>query len=160
MSRESVGGRDELDAQADTVPSLGFEPRLPALGVQSGGSFDMSFWELTCADVFQGLPSAGGALSVLSANGRLILANGSHRAYALMAAGITHVPAIVQHIVREDDLEVAPLAKQNTAFYLKDPRPSLLRDYFTEGLYDVVDRMRRARQLRLQFGYESADVPG
>ena len=44
------------------------------------------------------------ALSVANVNGRLILNNGSHRAYALRSAGITRVPALVQAITREDQL--------------------------------------------------------
>jgi hypothetical protein len=55
-----VGGRDELDAQADTVPSLGFEPRLPALGVHLGDLSDVLICKLTCADTFQHLLSLGG----------------------------------------------------------------------------------------------------
>ncbi len=45
-------------------------------------------------------------LSAVAAEGRLVLNNGSHRAYALRAAGISHVPAAVQQVTRRDELAV------------------------------------------------------
>jgi len=37
---------------------------------------------------------------------RLILNNGSHRAFTLRQMGVTHVPCIVQHVSSRDELEV------------------------------------------------------
>jgi hypothetical protein len=67
------------------------------------------------------------ALNVVSINGRLILNNGSHRAYALMSVGITHVPAVIQHARREDNLVIIQPVQQNTQLYLQHPRPPMLR---------------------------------
>jgi hypothetical protein len=100
------------------------------------------------------------ALSVVSANGRLILHNGSHRAYALMAAGITQVPAVIQRVTREDELQIVPKVLQDKDLYLTSPRPPMLKDYFSEPLHDVVNAPPRHRQIRVQFGQEPMDTPG
>jgi hypothetical protein len=101
------------------------------------------------------------ALSVVSANGRLILQNGSHRAYALMAAGITSVPAVIQHAVRDDELQImAPKVLQDKQLYLHSPRPPILKDYFSEPLHEMVYAPPRHRQIRVQFGQEQIDTPG
>jgi hypothetical protein len=100
------------------------------------------------------------ALNVLKIGGRLILNNGSHRAYALMAAGIKTVPAVVQEAAREEDLGFAPLVQQNRKLYLEHSRPPMLKDYFNNSLHQIVQVPRRSRQVRLQFGMEPQDVPG
>jgi hypothetical protein len=100
------------------------------------------------------------ALSVISAKGRLILSNGSHRAYALMAAGITRVPALIQHVTREDELQVAPKILQDKQLYLTNPRPPMLKDYFSESLHEVVYAPPKSRQVRVQFVQEPMDTLG
>ncbi len=45
-------------------------------------------------------------LNAVYAEKRLILNNGSHRAYALRRMGITHVPCIVQHVSSRDELDL------------------------------------------------------
>jgi hypothetical protein len=100
------------------------------------------------------------ALSFAYVNGRLILANGSHRAYALMAAGYTHAPAVVQHIERPDDLQaIMPIAMQNGGLYLGHPRPPMLKDYFDDSVRAIVKIPRRNRQVKVQFGVEVLDAP-
>lgn len=99
------------------------------------------------------------ALNVVGINGRLILNNGSHRAYALRAAGLTHVPAVVQTATREDDLAIVPTVQQNAPFFLQNPRPPMLKDYFNDSLHEVVTAPLSSRQIRLQFGVEPTDVP-
>jgi hypothetical protein len=100
------------------------------------------------------------ALSVASVNGRLVLNNGSHRAYALQSAGITQVPALVQTITREDQLSAIPQVQQNAQLYLQSPRPPMLKDYFNPSLHETIQAPRRVRQIRLQFGMETSDAPG
>ena len=99
------------------------------------------------------------ALNVVGINGRLILNNGSHRAYALRASGLTHVPAVVQIATREDGLAIVPPVKQNVPLYLQNPRPPMLKDYFNDSLHEVVNAPLSSRQIRLQFGVEQTDVP-
>jgi len=70
-------------------------------------------------------------LNAIYAEKRLILNNGSHRAYALRDLGITRVPCIVQHISSRDELSVLASTAITDApnFYLQDPRPMMLKDY-------------------------------
>ena len=100
-------------------------------------------------------------LNVIHAENRLVLNNGSHRAYALRELGVTHVPAIVQHVTRRDELEViAPgdLASKPD-LYLHDVRPPLLKDYFDPALRSTLPVARKNRQVKVMFGAEVLDVP-
>ena len=102
------------------------------------------------------------SLSAVAAEGRLLLANGSHRAYALREAGVTHVPCVVRHLSRREELPMLfpeGDVTRNPDAFLKDPRPPLLRDYFDERLRTVVRMAARNRQIRVQFGNEEMDVP-
>src|SRR5439155_26670158 len=45
-------------------------------------------------------------MNALYAEKRLILDNGSHRAYAIREMGFTHVPCIVQHVSSRDEVDV------------------------------------------------------
>jgi hypothetical protein len=100
-------------------------------------------------------------LNAIHANNRLVLNNGSHRAYALRDAGVTHVPCIIQTITREEELEVTcqPVA-QSPARFLAQPRPSILKDYFDPQLRKVLPVLRKFRQVKVSFGVEITDVPG
>lgn len=100
-------------------------------------------------------------LSAVAAEGRLVLNNGSHRAYALRAAGITHAPALVQHVSRREELAVIASGEfaNEPDRYLRDPRPPLLRDYFDEALRKIVPVGRVVRQLRVTFGVDQVDAP-
>jgi hypothetical protein len=49
------------------------------------------------------------AFNVLQVDGRLVLNNGSHRAYALLAAGLTHAPAVVQVLSAHDHAMLPPI---------------------------------------------------
>ena len=70
-------------------------------------------------------------LSVVKSDNRLLLQNGYHRAYTLLAAGITHAPAVVQTVTRKDELAIAANEEvvANAPFYFLAARPPLLRDY-------------------------------
>ncbi len=99
------------------------------------------------------------ALNVVNVSGRVVLNNGSHRAYALRAAGLMHVPAIVQQVSHPEELAFFPALKENADVYLAAPRPPLLKDYFDPQLHTVIDLPRRLRQVRVTFGVEPTDVP-
>jgi hypothetical protein len=100
-------------------------------------------------------------LNALEVEGRLILNNGSHRAYALRDMGLTHPPCIIQEITRREELDLVAGGdvQQNPDRYVKDPRPPLLKDYFDPQLRKVVPVPRKNRLVRVQFGYEQSDVP-
>ncbi len=101
-------------------------------------------------------------LSVTSAEGRLVLINASHRAYALRDLGVTHVPCVIQNVTRREELNVVagglPLS-QSPDQYLKEPRPPVLKDYFDPNLRKIVRLLPKARQVRVMVGAEVSDIP-
>lgn len=100
-------------------------------------------------------------LNVIKAQDRLILHNGSHRAYALRAMGYTRAPCVVQHVSSRDELDlVAPSeVRHDPDLYLKHPRPSVLRDYFDPKLRKVMPVRRVLRQVRVRFSVSEHYVP-
>lgn len=110
-----------------------------------------------------GLMVGAGAncLNAFQVNGRLVLNNGSHRAYALRSMGITHAPCLVQHITRQDELEIlgTPEFMSNPNGYINAPRPSMLKDYFNQELIKVLPVQRKQRQIRINYTIEVTDVP-
>jgi hypothetical protein len=99
------------------------------------------------------------ALNVVQVNGRLILSNGSHRAYALRKAGFSRVPAVIQKVSHRDELDLFPAVKQQADMYLVDPRPPLLKDYFDPELHTIIELPRRLRQVRISYGVEVTEAP-
>ena len=100
-------------------------------------------------------------MNAIYAEKRLILNNGSHRAYALRKMGITHVPCIIQHLSSLDQLDVIAASEvgENPDFFLKHPRPSMLKDYFNPQLHKVMPVHRRLRQVTVRFEVEENFVP-
>lgn len=100
-------------------------------------------------------------LNAIYAERRLILNNGSHRAYALRHLGVTHVPCIVQHVSARAELEVVgpPEVAHNPDAYLKQPRPSMLKDYFHPLLHKVMPVHRRQHQVTVRFEVDEGFLP-
>lgn len=100
-------------------------------------------------------------VNALHANGRLVLNNGSHRAYALRDLGVTRVPCVVQHVSRAEEPEVVGSCDvpKNPALYLEAPRPPMLKDYFDAKLRTVVPVPRKLRQVNVSFGAQQAEIP-
>jgi hypothetical protein len=100
-------------------------------------------------------------LNVIHAEGRLVLNNGSHRAFTLREMGVTHVPCIVQHANSRETLSLIASSdlKRNPDRYLKHPRPSVLKDYFDPRLRKIVPVPRTLRQVRLKFAIDEGDAP-
>jgi len=100
-------------------------------------------------------------MNAIYAENRLILNNGSHRAYALRKMGVTHVPCIVQHVSLREKLDVVAASKvvDNLDYYLKHPRPSMLRDYFNPKLHRVMPVHRQLRQITIKFEVDQEYVP-
>ena len=92
---------------------------------------------------------------------RLILNNGSHRAYTLRKIGVTHVPCIIEHVGTRHELELVATSDivDHKDFFLRNPRPSMLRDYFNPLLYKIMPVHRRLRQITLRFEVEETFVP-
>jgi len=100
-------------------------------------------------------------LNAIYAERRLILNNGSHRAYALRKMGVTHVPCIIQHAASRDEVDAvaASEVRKDPDFYLQHARPSMLKDYFDPRLHLVLSVYRRLRQIAVRFDVEENSVP-
>ncbi len=100
-------------------------------------------------------------LNAVYCENRLVLNNGSHRAYALREMGVTHVPCVVQHVATRDELEVVATSKlrRDPDLYLKHSRPSMLKDYFNPKLRIVMPVHRQLRQLKVRFSVSEYFVP-
>jgi hypothetical protein len=100
-------------------------------------------------------------LNAIYAENRLILNNGSHRAYALRKLGITHVPCVVQHVSLRDELALVASSDidRDPDAYLKHPRPSMLKDYFDPRLHTAMPVHRRMQQVTIRFEFEEGSVP-
>ena len=100
-------------------------------------------------------------LSVIHAENRLLLHNGSHRAYALRTLGLESVPCIVQHVSSRDELEMVASSevRRNADRYLKDARPPVLADYFRPGLHTILKVRPRLRQVTVRVNVEETYVP-
>jgi hypothetical protein len=100
-------------------------------------------------------------LNAVYAEKRLILNNGSHRAYTLRQMGITHVPCIIQHCSSRDEVDAvaATDVRKNPDVFLKHPRPSMLKDYLDPQLHTVLPAFRRLRQVTVKFEIEENAIP-
>ena len=82
------------------------------------------------------------SINVIHANNRLILNNGFHRVYALRRRGITRIPVVVQEVTNiaiEFPQQMLGLSSQ---YLLNDPRPILVKDFFTDGLTREFNRKK------------------
>jgi hypothetical protein len=134
-----LGTMELLSAQIANYPPPGDLVGVVGIGVGFGSNF----------------------LNAIYAENRLILNNGSHRAYALRKLGITHVPCIVQHVSSRDELDMVASAeiRDNPDLHLKHPRPMMLRDYFHPKLRKIMPVHRRLRQVTVRFEVEEQYVP-
>lgn len=99
-------------------------------------------------------------LNVIACGGRLVLNNGNHRAYALRDLGFTHAPCLVQEVTRREELSVvgAGRLRRHPDYYLKDPCPPVLADYFDPQMAHRVRLVRRGREVRVTFHVEEVSA--
>jgi hypothetical protein len=85
--------------------------------------------------------------------GRAVLHNGYHRAYAMRAAGITHAPCIVQTLTRPDDLGLIGAKKvaDDQDFYFASARPPLLKDFFDPKIRKVHQIYKTLKTIEVEF---------
>jgi len=100
-------------------------------------------------------------LSVISAFDRLILHNGSHRAFALRDLGITRVPCVIQHVYSREELNVvaSDAVAERPDVFVSHKRPPMLKDYFDPNLRKILPVIRRLRQVTVKFQTDEAYVP-
>jgi hypothetical protein len=99
-------------------------------------------------------------LSVIRSDSRMVLHNGYHRACALLAAGITHAPAVIQTVTRRDELEVAAAQTvvDDPAFYFKAARPPLLKDFFDPRIRTLLRARRLETMVEVHFEIKEHSV--
>jgi hypothetical protein len=99
-------------------------------------------------------------LNALACNGRLVLNNGFHRAYALRSLGVTQVPCVVQRLASRDDLEHVGRAavRRDPELYFDLARPPVLKDFFDAGLCREVVCPRKVRHVRVTLTVEEFDA--
>jgi len=91
---------------------------------------------------------------------RLMVNNGHHRLHALLAAGVTHVPALIQVCAsREEFDEIAPrAARDHYQPFFESPRPPLLADFADPALTLALRTPPMRRELKITFEWESKMV--
>ena len=100
-------------------------------------------------------------LNVIRADNRLLLHNGYHRACALRALGVTHVPCIIQTVTRLDELELTAKAVvvEHPDFYLKTARPPLLKDFFDPKIRKILPTRKLVRMIEVNFEVKDYLLP-
>jgi hypothetical protein len=102
-----------------------------------------------------GLPVGFGSnlLNALSYRGRLLLNNGYHRTVAMIEAGITHAPCVIQELNTLDELELAGgrVKADRAGYYFNSPRPPLMRDFRDPRLYHDMATLPREKQIYIRF---------
>jgi hypothetical protein len=100
-------------------------------------------------------------LNAIYLENRLILNNGTHRAYALRRLGVTHVPCIVQHVPSREALEVVASGDilKDPDRLLRHPRPTMLPDYLDPRLHIITPVRRRLRQITVRVEVTESYLP-
>lgn len=148
-SRELVFVSDTHDMRL--LEARAFEgDALPALPVRGHAA--------AMAGLFVGI--SANLVNVLLHRDRLVINNGHHRLHSLLAAGCSHVPALIQVCAsREEFDEVAPraISEQYSAVF-ESPRPPLLTDYAHPALTLMLSTPPMQRELRLRYEWDSRMV--
>jgi hypothetical protein len=78
-------------------------------------------------------------LSLIQSDNRLLIHNGHHRAYALLAHGITFAPCVIQTVTRLDELKIVAgrTVNEDPGFYFAAKRPPLLKDFLDPRIRKV-----------------------
>lgn len=110
------------------------------------------------AGLFVGI--SANLVNVLLHRDRLVINNGHHRLHSLLAAGCSHVPALIQVCASREELEeVAPRAiSEQYKPIFESARPPLLTDYANPALTLVLDTPPMQRELRLRYEWDSRMV--
>jgi hypothetical protein len=100
-------------------------------------------------------------ISATRAGKRIVLTNGSHRAYVLRELGFSHVPCLLTDASDGDaaDFLLPVDVKQDRQFYLHAPRPPLFKDYFDSRLTRVVPVVRKNYVLQAKLDLQRTTVP-
>lgn len=160
-----------------TQPVVGALQRSDERFVFTSRSTDVRFLGATLLDpsAVQGGPRAGHATHVVAAffgsgvnclsavhiNNRLLLTNGTHRAYALRELGLTHVACLVTHVrsSAEKNRLLPPAVKEDEARYFGAERPPLFKDYFDPAVRKIVHTANSTILLKLRLKHSLNLIP-
>ncbi len=110
-----------------------------------------------------GVPVGFGSnlFSVIRSGTRMLLHNGYHRACAMLSAGITHAPCIVQTVTRQDEFDVVAKADvaDRTEFYFRSVRPPLLKDFFDPKIRRIFTVRQVKRVVEVNFDIREYTLP-
>ncbi len=92
---------------------------------------------------------------------RIVLTNGSHRAYVLRERGFRYVPCLLTDASDPDLSEILLPAdvKQDRSFYLHAPRPPLFKDYADPRLTLTLPVVRKHYVLSAKLDLQRTTVP-
>lgn len=82
------------------------------------------------------------SVNVIHANNRLVLSNGFHRVYALRRRGITRIPVVIQEVTNTATEFPQQMLGLPSQYLLNEPRPILVKDFFTDGLTREFNRKK------------------
>ncbi|MCX7782424.1 MAG: hypothetical protein N2318_02130 [Meiothermus sp.] len=99
-------------------------------------------------------------LSAIEYQGHTLLLNGYHRAYALLQAGLTQAPGVVQRLSTPEELGLVlgAASAQQVLESLQRPRPPLLRDFLNPALTRRVRLRPKVKQIRVSLRVEQYEV--
>lgn len=100
-------------------------------------------------------------LNAIACQGRMVLNNGFHRAFALRGAGATRVPCVIQQVTSLEELGVVgnSALKRDPEVYLERPRPPVLKDFFHPRMCSRVLLTPTRKHVRVSFAVEERDLP-
>lgn len=155
-SAKSGGGRFVF--QSDVLDLRSFGPRL--LAADAAHSVMTPNGPAT-AGVALGVGYGVRHLNIVRLGKRMVLNNGYHRAYALRAAGVTHVPCIVQAIAHPEELAFAGGSSliDNYDRLFSAARPPLFKDYFDPALTTRLSLPPMRKQIQITVTIETLRVP-
>ena len=99
-----------------------------------------------------------GSMNAYSANGRMILLNGFHRAYALRRKGIKKIPLLVKKIGNTDLEFPDEIKKLKKDYLLKHPRPILMKDFFNDDIVRVFKMKKATTVLNVNWDSDKAKI--
>lgn len=109
------------------------------------------------------LPIGYGAnlLSGIGSDKRIVLQNGYHRAYCMLAHGITHAPMVVERVSCLDELNLVGSddVTDDPAHYFRSPRPPLLKDFLDPELTRQVLIHRLETRVELEIKVRTSTGP-
>lgn len=102
----------------------------------------------------------GNFLNAIRADGRILLNNGYHRAYALRSLGMTHVPCIVEEVasVEELRLRVDDRVGDQPGYYFRKKRPPLFKDFFDPRIAKTYPIRPRRRVVEVSYDIDKSTL--